>query len=868
MKKIKEILGTDCKIITSVLPTSEYGYAPIVGDSVTYDTPILIQYADGQIDIKPICEIFNDNNAIEFEDSQYRDFSKKDYKVLTRNGWQNINYVYKHKTNKQLLRIETKNGLVDCTEDHSLFNERREEVKPKDLKRGNKIEIFIDKITYTNNAIVSKDEAWLYGFFMADGSSVYCNRKVKYFSKKKNTFVYGKGKRADWKISNQSLDRLSKAQNILTNVFNITSDIKDHRKSSNVYNLVVENIEFAKKFSSIFYTSYRYKRVPECILNSDKEVKKAFLDGFCCGDGQGDSIDECIEFGQKSKVAMGGLYFILKELGYNFRCHNRNDKHEFISFRLRNHRGNLLNENYSNRKENEVWLNKPISSKNEYVYDISANGTFVNALGMITCHNTDGFNFKLPNKYRYTDEHPYISTGLSRETEKGKSYTGFKADVAEFNDLFMSDKHYAPNAKNKMGLGIDEIVAATINFSRKNYADYFPDEPFPKDIKMVGNTIKSKKMPEYIAKFLEKGIRLLEQKRGQDFLNEYYAYIYKIYNYQIPMKQIASKGKIKKTLEEYKEDCQKLNKGGGKKARQAWMELAIKENLNVNLGETIYYINTGKKKGDSDVQRLTHYFGVDDMFGERMDLKKKLEKEWKTHEEGKGVLKFDDWVAKYHKEIEVEDEIMFNCRLLPHDIVESDTDFLCNDGEEYNVPKYIDQFNKRITPLLVCFSKDIRSRILITNPSDRQYFTDEEAQLCSGQPNKESDQDTYEQLMTMEDKEIKFWLKHPEWEIPFLKECNMDWETIKKDYLERMEIEKQRGIDKLREEFDKIMQGLSEEEYEDMEDGNVPDKILKLVDIDPLTNNLVAKEYHDTVICTIYDILDYKNMLNTMEDDE
>ena len=54
-----------------------------------------------------------------------------------------------------------------------------------------------------------------------------------------------------------------------------------------------------------------------------------------------------------------------------------------------------------------------------------------------------------------------------------------------------------------MGLGIDEIVSSTINFSRKNYADYFPEEKFPKDVKMVGNTIKSKKMPDYIAKFLE-----------------------------------------------------------------------------------------------------------------------------------------------------------------------------------------------------------------------------------------------------------------------------------------------------------------------------------------------------------------------------
>lgn len=64
------------------------------------------------------------------------------------------------------------------------------------------------------------------------------------------------------------------------------------------------------------------------------------------------------------------------------------------------------------------------------------------------------------NGYRYTDEHPYISPGYSRETEKGKAYTGFKADVAEFNDLYMKDFHYSPDAVNKMGLGINRICAA------------------------------------------------------------------------------------------------------------------------------------------------------------------------------------------------------------------------------------------------------------------------------------------------------------------------------------------------------------------------------------------------------------------------
>ena len=101
----------------------------------------------------------------------------------------------------------------------------------------------------------------------------------------------------------------------------------------------------------------------------------------------------------------------------------------------------------------------------KYVYDISLDGTVVNALGMNVAKQTDGFNFKLPDEsqYRYTEEHPYISPGLSRETEAGKKYVGFKGDVAEFNDIYMCDKHYAPNAVNKMGLGIDEVVSATIN---------------------------------------------------------------------------------------------------------------------------------------------------------------------------------------------------------------------------------------------------------------------------------------------------------------------------------------------------------------------------------------------------------------------
>lgn len=480
--------------------------------------------------------------------------------------------------------------------------------------------------------------------------------------------------------------------------------------------------------------------------------------------------------------------------------------------------------------------------------------------------DTDGFNFKLPDdgNFRYTDENPYISTGLSRVTEEGKKYTGFQADVAEFNDLFMRDFHYGPNCVNKMGLGIDEIVAATINFSRKNYADYFPEEEYPKDIKMVGNTIKSKKMPDYIAKFLEKGIRLLERKKGQEFLEEYYAYVEKIYNYDIPIKMIASKGKIKKSLKDYIIDCNTITKAGRPKSRQAWMELALKNNLNVHMGETIYYINTGKSKSQADVKKVTHYYTVDGMFGDKKDMKVTLEKEWKTNNiDGKlapkeSKLSLIDYVKKHHPEITIEDEIILNCQLIPTEVIESEVDVFCEDGMEYNVPKYIEQFNKRITPLLVCFHPDIRSRILITNPDNRPYFTEEECELCSGFPNKESDQDTYEQLMTMEDKEIRFWLKHPEWNIPFLKECNMDWDEIKSDYEVRMKREKELGIEQVRERFAKALENMSNSDFEAFEDGELPTSLTEIIIVDPKTGYFVSKEYNDIVIGTIYDVFDAK----------
>lgn len=512
------------------------------------------------------------------------------------------------------------------------------------------------------------------------------------------------------------------------------------------------------------------------------------------------------------------------------------------------------------------------------VYDISLDGTVVNALGMNVISNTDGFNFKKPSVFRYTEENPYIGKGLGRNVIKGKSYTGVDADVAEFEDTFLNTAYNGGVLKN--GLGIDEYCDACIQFSRKNYADLMPDG----SIKLVGNTIKSKKMPIYIEKFLDKGIRLLLEDRGLEFLESYYDYVEKIYNLQIPLKDIATVGKIKTSIETYKENCKQLTAAGTKKARQAWYELAIKENLNVNMGDTIYYINTGKKKGDSDVKRVTDYFAVID--GVERNITKELERNYakakkETPDEmrdnnGKWIKKNVYGIMKYGKTFREEDKIIFNCVLLKNNIVEDEEDHFCDDTFEYNVDKYIEMFNKRIKPLLVCFSRDIRSKInaagkvvdniLISNPEDRKSFTADECKLISGQPYNITDQDTYEQLMTMEDKEIKFWLsvdKKP----PYADECGMNWEEIEADYIKRMEELQKEGIKDDKERYDKIIESLTQSDVEEFaEDGIIPDKILEIAYEDTNSNNFLSKKY-DIAIGNIFDILDKDFSVENDEDE-
>lgn len=146
------------------------GYTPIVGDSVLGDTPLFIKYNDTNlIDIKSIEEIININEIQVDELGREYDMSSKPFKVLCRSGWKDVEYVYRHRTDKPIYQVTDKNGMLcDVTEDHSLFDENKHEIKPSEITSSTKLE-YCDNNIISAIEELSKKEVILMAKMLANG---------------------------------------------------------------------------------------------------------------------------------------------------------------------------------------------------------------------------------------------------------------------------------------------------------------------------------------------------------------------------------------------------------------------------------------------------------------------------------------------------------------------------------------------------------------------------------------------------------------------------------------------------------------------------------------------------------------------------
>ena len=121
------------------------GYKPIVGDSFTEDTPVFVRNVkNGAIDIKPICELIDENKIETDALGREYDYSPKPYQVLCRSGWVTPSYIYRHKTDKDIYEITDGDMKIEVTEDHSLFNDKKEKIKPSEVNNETHLEYFND----------------------------------------------------------------------------------------------------------------------------------------------------------------------------------------------------------------------------------------------------------------------------------------------------------------------------------------------------------------------------------------------------------------------------------------------------------------------------------------------------------------------------------------------------------------------------------------------------------------------------------------------------------------------------------------------------------------------------------------------------
>ena len=455
----------------SFLEENYVGVNIVYGDSVTGDTPLLVKFPDGHIDIITIetltsewvpYENFKPFDVGRFEKQQ----SFTDAKIWTDKGWVDIHRVIRHKTSKKMYRVTTFQGSVDVTEDHSLMGKNMQKVKPGECivgeteilhsfptefdetvidiptqqsgadylfddtnlytctkcnerlhvsdfyhtkgKRGTICKLCIRKRNLIRkgksvtdltpgkslqyrvpNHSITKEEAWVWGLFFADGSCGYYNCPS--------------GDKYSWGINKANMKVLDQAKKFLEGVE--PSFMKFHMidtlESSGVYKLVPQgSLKYmVEKYRPLFYDKDALKRVPTIILNASREIREWFWKGYQTGDDDKAKMAKGhVHFACKGKIGAQGLLYVMASLGYkNIRVNTQEvkDNTYWISTLSNKKRWDIVKDKVDKVLELEGCTTE------EYVYDIeTAIGRFHGGVGSVILLNTDSIMLAFPMEFQ------------------------------------------------------------------------------------------------------------------------------------------------------------------------------------------------------------------------------------------------------------------------------------------------------------------------------------------------------------------------------------------------------------------------------------------------------------------------------------
>lgn len=361
-------------------------------DSCRNHTPIFLKNKNGEMFYRQIGDLIKSNSST--NEKEYFQ-PEQGLEVWTDKGWSKINWIMRHKNTKRIYRILTHTAVIDVTEDHSILNANGQEVKPSEVAVGDILlhhDLPLAEETgkeACEEYPVSEAEAWVWGFFMAEGTCGTYKRLHK-----NNQYAYS------WSICNQDPYVLEKVLKILTECEPDYDFILDPcMASSNVDKISVRTRtgvpikNLVDRYEKLFYTDrspymkqnaatdfgIRFKKVPDEIINAPLNIKRAFFEGYYAGDGA--KTEATLRFDIKGQIGAAGLFYLGKCLGYNVSIAHRQDKEEI-------YRCNLT---FKKQRQHPDKIKKIIDLGvlDEYIYDIETeNHHFAAGIGRLVVHNS------------------------------------------------------------------------------------------------------------------------------------------------------------------------------------------------------------------------------------------------------------------------------------------------------------------------------------------------------------------------------------------------------------------------------------------------------------------------------------------------
>jgi DNA polymerase elongation subunit (family B) len=434
----RELIDSTKKIIEQTY--SKEGAEVIYGDSVTGDTPILVRWCSGDVDLVEIQDI-----------AQRYSRERKDFafplgvQVWSDGGWTDVVRVIRHWTAKQVIRVLTPTGAVDCTEDHSLLTPHGRRVKPSQVRVGDHLMHHALPLFTEEDCIVTAQDAFVFGVFMRKGSC-----RIRSSTK------------ADWSLQDVSFDVLKMCQETLNcNSFGLWFQIRNARALIPMGAGTLQFGLYCRK--SCYYK--QAKVVPLVVLKASAVIRKAFLCGYLAATGQVlDEHEKSLE--ASHKMTSNSLFLLCKGLGYEC-C---------IAEKLGIYQITIGKNALLHRASTAIQKMYNLPLQCDYVYDLETKSHHFSAgVGELVLHNTDSvmvvFNHVASNQEGF--ERVF---DLGHEAAKLVSHSFEDAIVLEMEKVYRPalmqvKKHYAAMSFEHKG-DKGKIDAKGIALVRRDFCDY------------------------------------------------------------------------------------------------------------------------------------------------------------------------------------------------------------------------------------------------------------------------------------------------------------------------------------------------------------------------------------------------------------